>query len=311
MNKFLILVVLLISISCSQNTNEKTKQDKVAQKQVSKTQNIITESYELMIPENQKGLLIIFPCFPCDAENTKTEFGIENLALENNIAVLMMNFNQHLWLTENEKKELETIIINAISKHPINTGNTFIGGFSGGGNVSILLTDYLKSSGSVIQPKGLFIVDSPIDLLALYEVAKKTVEKNYSEVAVQEAQWIVSSFDEEFGTGDSSLMNYENKSPYTSKTHSLKNASHLKDLTTRFYSEPDTLWWRENRQAEYVDMNAFYIEQLANDLRKRNGENSITYITTQNKGYRTNGDRHPHSWSIVDKKDLIDWMVDG
>jgi hypothetical protein len=311
MNKLLILVVLLISISCSQNINKKPNQDQVAQKQALKNQNIITESYELIIPKSQKGLLIIFPCFPCDAENTTAEFGIENLALENNIAVLMMNFNQHLWLSGNEKKELEAIIMGAISKYAINTDNTFIGGFSSGGNVSILLTDYLKSTGSVIQPKGLFVVDSPIDLLALYEVSQKTIEKNYSEVAIQEAQWIVSSFDDEFGTGDTSLVNYEHKSPYTSKTHSLNNVSHLKGVTTRFYSEPDTTWWRDNRQAEYEETNAFYIEQLVNDLRKLNGENSITYITTQNKGYRANGDRHPHSWSIVDKKGLINWMVEG
>lgn len=57
------------------------------------------------------------------------------------------------------------------------------------------------------------------------------------------------------------------------------------------YTEPDTLWWKENRMAGY--------EKL-----KENHFTDIEYIPTKNKGYRTNGERHPHSWSIVDTMDL-------
>jgi hypothetical protein len=292
-------------MSCAQNKNT-SKGEKNTELE---TVNIITKDYELVSPNVQNGLLILFPCFPCNAENTKTEFNILEIAVKNNISVLLMNFNQHLWLSEDEKKELESIIIDAITENNINAKNTFIGGFSSGGNVSLLLSDYFKSTGSSIQPKGIFIADSPIDLLGLYENAKKSIEKNFSETAIQEANWIVDFFDSEFGKGDTSLIRYENKSPYLSKTHATKNLSNLKGIKIRLYSEPDTLWWKENRQAEYEDMNAYYIEQLAADLNKLYGEDSIVYIKTENKGFRANGDRHPHSWSIIDEMDLINWMA--
>ena len=157
--------------------------------------------------------------------------------------------------------------------------------------------------------KGVFIVDSPIDLLGLYENSVENIQKNYSEVAVEESKWIVSNFDKEFGIGDSSVSNYEAKSPYVSKTHSLTNLSAMKNIKIRLYSEPDTLWCKENRQTEYEGTNAYYIEQLATDLNQKYGKNTAEYITTKNKGYRANGERHPHSWSIVDKENLINWIL--
>lgn len=292
-------------MACSEN-EKNTKEDKSVELE---PKNIVTEDYELIAPNEQKGLLILFPCFPCNTENTKSEFNISEVAIENNIAVLLMNFNQHLWLSDDEKQELESIILDAVKENNLNTNNIFIGGFSSGGTVSLLLSDYLKSKNSPIDPKGLFIVDSPIDLLGLYENAKKNIKKNFSEPAVQEAEWIVEMFDSEFGIGDSSLIEYEKKSPYLLKNHSLKNVSNLQDLKIRFYSEPDTTWWKENRQAEYEDMNAYYIEQLSLDLNGLYGEKIVAYIKTENRGFRANGDRHPHSWAIVDEEDLINWML--
>ncbi|PHR21041.1 MAG: hypothetical protein COA38_19105 [Fluviicola sp.] len=304
MNRLLIISILLVLGACSTNKDAQETEEKT---HIEPT-NIVSENYELIIPKKQDGFLILFPCFPCDAENTRTEFNIVDIASSNNITILLMNFNQHLWLSETEKEDLEEIIVNAVKQNDINTDNTYIGGFSSGGNVSLLLADYLKSTKSTIQPKGLFIADSPIDLLGLYENAQKNIEKNFSEPAVQEANWIVEMFDPEFGTGEAGLINYENKSPYFSKTNSIKNLSNLSDVKIRLYSEPDTLWWRENRQAEYEDMNAYYIEQLADDLTKLYGESQVTFIRTKNRGYRANGDRHPHSWAIIDEQGLIDWI---
>jgi hypothetical protein len=74
-------------------------------------------------------------------------------------------------------------------------------------------------------------------------------------------------------------------------------------------SEPDTIWWKHNRMADFDQMNAYYLEQLS-ELLKKTGFNQVEYIATENKGFRANGERHPHSWSIVDKKELIYWITE-
>lgn len=307
MNRLFVILLILFSVACTQQPSPEDDGQNGTQEPI----KVVTDAYELSIPKQQGALLILFPCFPCDAANTKAEFNIEKLALKNGIAVLYMNFNQHLWLSEGEKVALEGVIEAAIRDHKLNSENTFIGGFSSGGNTSLLLANYLKQSKSSIQPKGLFIVDSPIDLYGLNENARRTIAKNYSKIAVEEANWIVETFEAEFGSGDSSMGQYENKSPYLFKTHSISNLSSLNEVKMRFYSEPDTNWWWENRQTKYEEMNSYYIEQLTTDYNKVFGEGSIVHIESQNRGYRANGERHPHSWSLVDPMDLVHWILES
>ena len=302
MKKYLFIILFVFEACLSKKVDKQDEKNP-------KSAIIISENYELIITKKQYGFLILFPCFPCNAKNTSTQFNIIDIATANNISVLLMNFNQHLWLSNSDKKDLEKIIIDAVNQYGIKIDNTYIGGFSSGGNVTLLLTDYLKLTESSIQPKGLFIADSPVDLLGLYKSSQKAIEKNISVPAVQEANWINETFNLEFGTGDTSFTNYENKSPYFSSTNSTKNISNLNGLKIRLYSEPDTLWWKRNRQADYEDMNAYYLEQLANDLGDLYGVDQVTYITTKNRGYRANGNRHPHSWSIIDEKDLVNWIL--
>ena len=45
-------------------------------------------------------------------------------------------------------------------------------------------------------------------------------------------------------------------------------------------------------------------------LKTEFGNKNIELIKTENKGYRANGERHPHSWAIVNEKDLINWMTE-
>jgi len=40
-------------------------------------------------------------------------------------------------------------------------------------------------------------------------------------------------------------------------------------------------------------------------------DNSYAELSVSSgKGYRADGTRHPHSWSIVDEKKMIDWFLE-
>lgn len=220
-----------------------------------------------------------------------------------------MKFNRRLWLTDEEKKQLSAIINQMFEKNNLKEENVYIGGFSSGGNVSLLLSDYLIQSENYVQPKGVFVIDPPVDLLGLYENSVRNIERDFSPVSVQESEIIVSLLESSFGKPEASIELYEEHSVYTTRTNNTDNLSHLQDVEIRFYTEPDTAWWKENRQYEYEEMNAYFIKNLADDLRKESGRN-IIYIPTENRGYRANGNRHPHSWSIVDVDELIQWITE-
>ena len=40
------------------------------------------------------------------------------------------------------------------------------------------------------------------------------------------------------------------------------------------------------------------------------GNPRVDLIETENRGYQANGERHPHSWAIVDEKELIRWILE-
>ena len=188
----LIIILALITISCKGQNNETNHIEKHAPE-------IINEAdFELIKAENQIGLLILFPCFPCNAKNTLNEFEITEISLKNGFSVLAMNFNQLLYLKPSEKQKLTKKLEKIISKNQLSKENIYVGGFSSGGNVSLLISDYLIENKSQIQPKGVFVVDSPVDLLGLYKTAEKNLKLNFSEPSVQESKWIKEMLDDEF-----------------------------------------------------------------------------------------------------------------
>jgi len=307
MNKLIgILLIFIIFISCQNAENKKTESPIKTE-----FQEITNDNYELSKPtQNIKQVLVLFGGFPEKPEDIKREFKILEFAKKNSIAVIYMNYNQKLWLEKQKKQKLAEQLQSIFLENKLPTNNIYIGGFSSGGNVSLLISSFLIENKIFrLEPKGVFIVDSPIDLVALYKSSEKNLARNFSEVSVQESTWIIETLGKQFGNPNNDISKYEKYSVYTSETSNINNLKGLKNIKIRLYTEPDTLWWKENRKADYDQMNAFYIKKLSETL-KNSGFNQVEYIPTENKGYRENGDRHPHSWSIIDKKELIKWLTE-
>ena len=292
---FFVLIVVTILFSCKSS--------------ISEVNHIIDKEFEIYKVSNSKATLVLFPCFPCDIENTKNEFPIIEEANKKGVSVILMNYNFKLYLKDSELQNLSKHFNSIFENNKLSTDNVYIGGFSGGGNVTLLLSNSLIKEENSIQPKGVFIVDSPIDLLGLYKVAEKNIISNFSSESVEEANWIIDKFNSEFGNPKDSISLYKKLSPYTLETNTISNVENLKNLKIRLYTEPDFDWWLKNRKNQKDEINSYFIEQLYNDL-KIKGFQKIELINTKNKGYRADGTRHPHSWAIVDKENLLNWVLE-
>jgi len=306
MNKYIGLsLILLLSVSCLNLRNKKS-----ADSVKSEYKKIVNDNFELDAPVDKiNAVLILFGGYPEKAEDIEREFKILEDAKKKNIAVLYLNYNRKLWLAESEKVKLSLQLEKIFEENKLSTTNVYIGGFSSGGNITLLLSNHLIKSNNKIKPKGIFIVDSPVDLLALYNVFERNIERNFSDVSVQEGEYLINVFNENLGNPKTSIRNYELYSPYIAKTNYIENIANLNKIKIRFYTEPDTTWWKINRQNTPEDLNAFSLEKLTKELQEKFNTNMIELIKTENKGYRSSGERHPHSWSIVDKEKLIEWML--
>lgn len=272
-------------------------------------EEVINDDYELSKPIDPKAVLVLFGGYPEKAKDIKQEFKILESAMVKGIAIVYMNYNQKLWLEENEKIKLAKELHKIFEENDLPKIKTYLGGFSSGGNVALLISDYLSLQNSEMTPKGVFVIDSPIDLIGLYKSSVKNVERDFSEPSVQESTWLLETLGKQFGNPNSDITKYENYSIFTSETDNFDNIKNLNNVKIRFYTEPDTLWWKQNRMVDFDQINAYYLERLSM-LLKKSTFTKIEYIATENKGYRANGERHPHSWSIVDKKELIEWITE-
>ena len=307
MKIFKLLFFIITLASCTENKAPKVPKATTVIKEFTK---IVKDDYELYKPKGEiKAVLILFGGYPEVAEDVMREFKILDVSKENDVAILISNFNRKLWLLEDEKLNLATRLQEVIEANELPTNNVYIGGYSSGGLVASQLSNYIVGMKQFyIDPKGIFIVDSPVDLADLYTISKKNIERNFSEPSVEESNWILHTFGTAFGNPADSITQYEKHAVYTLRTHNIENLRKLKNTKIRLYTEPDSTWWKENKMAEYIETNSYHIKCLAEDL-KIQGFTKVEYIPTKDKGYRANGDRHPHSWSIIDKEELVKWML--
>ena len=306
MSKTLLILAFIGLVSCKQNKSE----NELTISEDREFTEIISADYEVYKPKVEtKAVLILFGGYPEVAEDIRKEFKILDVARRSDVAVVLSNFNQKLWLEENEKHQLAKSLQTVLEENKLPTDNIYIGGFSSGGVVSLLISNFIVGLKQYhINPKGVFVVDSPIDLVALYKSSEKNIARKFSDAAVQESTWLLKTLGSNFGNPKDDIRKYEENAVFTLSTDNTSNLMNLRRTKIRLYTEPDTLWWKKNRMADVEQMNAFYIKRLSASLKSKGFEN-VEYIATDNRGYRANGERHPHSWAIVDKQDLINWML--
>lgn len=265
------------------------------------------EDYELRIAPKQKSVLLLFPCYPCEIEHTKREAFFLDKIDKQGVTTILLRFNKKLYLTEIEKIKLSKEIHSIFEANKIKSDNVFLGGFSSGGNIALLLGDYIASQDSKLTIKGVFIVDSPVDLEQLYYNSKNDIALNGNEGAKSEGEFLANLLENELGVPSTNLDSFKKVSPFLASQKSLANLPNNKRYKIRLYTEPSIEWHQKNRKRAYENTNSWMIEKFYETLTS-SGNTSCDLIKTENKGVRSNGEIHPHSWSIVEQKTLLEWL---
>lgn len=268
--------------------------------------------YEKLVPNNKPlGVLVILPGAGERIEDVKKQITLHTLAVQKNLLVIFPSIN---WGTNKhipEHQFLDTIFKQVVKQYKIPKNKFAIGGFSGGGMVALTYTEKANkyNDSTFIKPKAVFGVDPPLDYAHLWNHCKKDIERNFSEPAIQEGKWIMESYTKEFGgSPDEYRDNYIKYSIFSYSEKDGGNAKYLKSTPILLYTEPDVIWQMQNRQRDYYDMNCVDIAAMINLLQLQGNKNAQLVLTI-NKGRRLNGMRHPHSWSIMNSQQCLDWIL--
>jgi pimeloyl-ACP methyl ester carboxylesterase len=268
--------------------------------------------YRLLIPKGKPlGVLVILPGAGEPLDDAEQQITLHKLAVAKGMLVIFPSINWGTTKHIPEHEMLDKIFSQVIQRFDVPKDKFVLGGFSGGAMLALTYAEKAnrEKGSTVIVPKAIFGVDPPLDYAHLWRHCINDIERNFSDVAVAEARWITEMYTEEFGGSPEDFT--ENYIRYSIYSHSEKdggNAKYLLKTPILLYTEPDVVWSMKNRHRDFYDLNAPDISAMIN-LLQLGGNNNAELIVTHDKGYRLDGTRHPHSWSIMDSEECLDWIL--
>lgn len=268
--------------------------------------------YDKMIPSVKPiGVLVILPGSGELIKDVKQQISLHQLALQKGFIVIFPSINWGTNKHEHEHAFLDVIFRQVVDAHKVSRDHFVIGGFSGGGMLALTYAEKAnrEPGATFLKPRAVFGIDPPLDYAHLWKHCEKDVERAVSKAAVEEGKWIMDMYTQEFGGPPGQFReNYLKYSIFTYDDKDGGNAKYLVNTPVLLYTEPDVQWQMEHRQRDYYDLNCVDIAAMINFLRIK-GNSNARLVTTQGKGKRPDGSRHPHSWSIMDPGDCIEWIM--
>jgi pimeloyl-ACP methyl ester carboxylesterase len=188
----------------------------------------------------------------------------------------------------------------------------FLAGLSLGGTRALRLAEFLHANRDRhrVQAAAVAIVDAPLDMVRLWEAETRAADLGFHSAAADEGHWVTYLLETHLGgTPTEARTRYVRYSPFVYSAEDGGNAVYLRDVSVRAYHEPDVNWWIENRRKSYYSMNSLDQAALINQLRIL-GNDRAELVSTHNRRQGYAEGASPHTWSIVDNAELVEWFLD-
>lgn len=272
------------------------------------------EGYTLHLPNSAPvATIIMLSGSALDTTRNVDEFSVIEPALEKNIAVLFVSTGRviEFLFTDEDIHIVDKLVGSALEKFELSDKPRFLIGISLGGTMALRYSEYclLNKSEFAFQANAIVLCDAPLDMVRVWHEQEQAVKNNYHQTAVGEARWVLHYLKTHLGgTPEESMENYINYSPFVYTDAARTKIELFKSVPIRMYHEPDIKWWVENRGKDYNTINSIDLAGFYNYLRQA-GNIQVELVTSYNKRQGYTEGSSPHTWTIVDNEELIDWLL--
>ena len=294
-------ILLLCQITYAQTLNKIVLDNK----------DIISGHYFAVEPPTDSfaGVLVLLAGFGQRPEDSPPETKLHQEAYKNNILTIFYAGGNKLCADSITLLKLTNVMNDVLTRFKVKSNIFVIGGYSAGGMIAMRYVELCNEHPNKfpIQPKGIFTVDSPIDIFTIYEQLEENAKNKYSELAVEEAERAMEHIKNDHGMPRDHISTYAKLTAFSMNKDYSQNEIHLKNTAVRTYHDVDIAWRIKNRNQTVHGSNYEVTAELINRLVLM-GNDKAEFMQSFQTGYRSNGVRHPHSWSIVNEVELIQWM---
>lgn len=305
MIRFLIGLLLLFTVSYSFAQSKEFHYNK--------PQDTLCNYVLLYQPKTQvKGLLLLLPSLGESPQEAFQETELPKAAAEKGwitaIASLQYGTNS-FYIDSLSQNALDTLISQLDARFDIRNRSFYIGGFSLGGAGAVKYAERAYSSQHQIRPKAVFAIDPPLDFERFYNSLQHEQLNGKPQETSSEAEYLIKRLQYEFqGSPLQTGKVYQQMSPYSYTDLKQTNIQALIGCPIRLICEPEIDWQMENRARSLYDLNVIDCSSMMNSLRNLGNKHAVLSLTS-NKGFRkSTGKRNPHSWSIANSQEVVDWL---
>ncbi len=274
-----------------------------------------TDMYIAILPEKNpvKAFMFLMDGFGASPQDVLKQTDIPYYAATQGILTVIPVLNTgslYFGVDSASQKSLENQIEQVVVKYKLQGKDFFIGGLSIGGSCAVKYAELSVKNNYRVKPKAVFGVDPPLDWERFYHEAKRVVRLSVNDPVNYEVTYMINRIEKEMGgTPATALENYYEISAFSVSDTTQRAVKMLINTPIMLITEPDIQWWLSQRGYDYFYMNALDHAAMVNELHHLGNTRAIL-VTTENKGYRKpNNERHPHSWSIADKEQLVSWLL--
>ncbi len=275
--------------------------------------NLLQNYYKVLLPDStSKGLLIILGGFCTTPDEVLQETKLPITACKAGYTVILpylINDCDSIDIKGTFQVNLEYLIAEVNEKYKIPDNKFIIGGQSLGGFRALFYAEqaYKKENKKVIKPNLVFGVDPPLNMKRFWNSFTYNVKINFSPMSVGESTEMLRRF--KLMYGGSPIENpkkYEEVSAFYPDAKDGGNIKYLKTVPVRLYCDPDINWTIENRRGSFETMNATDLSGCISQL-KLLGNQNAEFVNCLGKGFKPDGTRHPHYFSMLDADEFITW----
>jgi len=274
--------------------------------------------FKVVPKESPRGLLVLLPGARGNSDWALKASKIPYIAADSGLVTILLQHEIWLgFLREDIVSFLNQAINEVIIKYNIPKNKCVMGGFSSGGTMALSYTElaYMDSSKTATIPRGVFGLDSPIDMTEIYNSFHSTMQgfdcNGKREKISEQTRCMDEKMTKYLGTPSENLKNYIEHSPFifSERYNSGGRAIFLKTVPVRLYSG-----MKDNNIQESIDDCDFYLETspyLLSFLRSK-GNQDATFKNQYDKDYNPDGGeywRGKHEWWGFDSKECVGWII--